>query len=552
MNRLEAQKRGRHRLQFEVTDLTGGFVSQTATFAIDEKFVEDVQNMELVQGMWQKRKGFNYVGSYFPVVNTPNTAKGMHVFNQREHMYVLSVYGSILYSTYQLSKNNSGKVLYNRIPNSVSRVRFADFDNYCYIAHGKGNLLRFNGNSVTEIPSPSGNVLAVYNNRLLIGGLTSDPMTFYYSKRGNAESWNALDYVTLDGGSGERITAMVPLLGKLFIFTNRSIYSLVGDLESFAVTKEVNGIGAVSAEAVYEHGNIFYFVSEDGKIYQFDGGNYPTEISKFITHFLQSELTYNAIKNVVTTHYKNSIWFTFDNSYDPKHRLTLVYFPEFRAWSKFIGIPASHYIHINDAMFFTGSHNSGSIYQYGTKYMDDLTPIEARLKTTKWSFDALENIKRFKTLYVRGAVQGGGGNGFDIEFYVDDSLVATVKATNEIASENELWGNNNKWGEMYWGYAAKSSGVIWGQTRWNEFEWGSSERKFAPRWGGSVWDAFIWGDHKEGTLQDDVSTVYRKIYLSQYNIISGKTLQLVFKDDSPDHGFRLEYLLLEFIQKGAR
>src|SRR5690606_38594081 len=208
-----------------------------------------------------------------------------------------------------------------------------------------------------------------------------------------------------------------------------------------------NGIGAVSAEAVYEHGSIFYFVSEDGKIYQFDGGNYPVEISKYISHYLQSELTFNAIKNVVTTHHKNSIWFTFDNTSNPERRLTLVYFPEYKAWSKFIGIPAAHYVHINDALFFTGSHNSGAIYQYGTKYMYDLSPIKARLKTTKWSFAVLYNFKRFKKLYIRVAVQGGGGIGYDIEFYVDDLLTATVKETKEFAYENKLWGNNNERGE---------------------------------------------------------------------------------------------------------
>lgn len=550
MNRIEPQKRGRQRLQFELTDLTGGFVSQAATYNIDEKFLEDVQNMELVQGMWQKRKGFSLTGSYAPISPTPGTVKGMHVFNKREHMHVLAVYNNILYDTYQLNHESGGKVVSTRIP-ITDRVRFADFNNDCYIAHGKGSALKFDGKSVSSTGSPSGSVLSVYDNRLIVGGLTSDPMTFYYSQRGDASEWSALNYITLDGSSGERITAIVPLIGKLFIFTNRSIYSLVGDLESFAVTKEVNGIGAVSSEAVYELGNVFYFVSEDNKIYEFDGGNYPTEISRYISRYLSSELTSQHMRNVVTTHYKNSVWFTMDNTYIPEKRLTLVYFPEFKAWSRYVGIPAAAYVHVNDTLFFTGAHNYGSIYQYGTQYKDDLNAIEGVLKTTKWSFDALDNIKRFKNLYIRGAVQGGGGNGFDVDFYVDESLTASVRVTSDIASETEIWGEND-WQEMFWGYAADSAGTVWGQTDWGGFEWGSAEMKFSPRWGTSVWGAFNWGDHKEGYLQEDVGKVYRKLYLSQYNIISGKTLQIVFRDASPDHGFRFEHLLLEYIQKGAR
>lgn len=549
-NRIEEQKRRRQRLQFEVNDLTGGFVTQAATYNINEKFLDEVKNMEIVQGMWQKRKGYSFVGSYAPVTPDPGKAKGMHVFNRREHMHVLAAYDNILYDTYQVYREGGGKIIYNRLP-MTSRVRFADFGDNCYIAHGKGSVLKFNGSAVTETNSPSGDVVAVYDNRLLVGGMISDPMTFYFSARGNASSWDALNYITLDGGSGERITAMIPLLGKLFIFTNRSIYSLVGSLDAFSVSKEVNGIGAVSSEAVYVFGNAFYFVSEDKKIYQFDGGNYPTEISRYISHFLYTEFTDNAVKKAVITHHKNSVWFTFDNANNPDHRTTLVYFPEYGAWAKYVGIPAAFYVHINDTLYFTGSHNYGSLYQYGTQYKDDLRPIEGKIKTTKWSFDALENIKRFKTLYIRGAIQGGGGNGFDLEFYVDDSRVASVRVTSDIASETEIWGERN-WNEMFWGFAADSAGAKWGQTEWKGFEWGSAEIKYAPKWRHAVWNAFIWGDHREGALKDDVGRIYRKMYLSQYNIISGKTLQIVFKDKTPDHGFRFENLLLEYIQKGAR
>ena len=54
VNRISPQQRSRQRLQFEVNDLAGGFVTQAASYRIDSRFVEDVQNMELVQGMWQK------------------------------------------------------------------------------------------------------------------------------------------------------------------------------------------------------------------------------------------------------------------------------------------------------------------------------------------------------------------------------------------------------------------------------------------------------------------------------------------------------------------
>lgn len=550
VNRISSQQRSRQRLQFEVNDLAGGFVTQAASYRIDSRFVEDVQNMELVQGMWQKRKGFHLAGSFAPIISNEGTCKGMHVFNLQGNLHILGAYRNILYDTYQVTKHDSGRVLTSYLP-TTKRVRFTDFRNKCYIAHGQDGILMFDGDKIQEMPSPAGSIIATYDNRLILGGIKGDPLVIYFSERGDGRTWNALNYIVLDGGSEEKITALIPLQGKLFIFTNHSIYSLLGTMEDFSVSKEVEGVGAVSPEAIQVLGNHFYFMTENGKIYDYDGGTYPQEISYPISHYLESTFAGSAFQNVVTTQYKNSVWFTLDNTYIPEKRITLVYYPEYQAWTKFVGIPAAYYVYLNDTLFFTGVHNEGSIYQFGTQYKDDLRFIEGRFKTVKWSFDALENIKRFKELYIRGAVQGGGGNGFDIDFIVDDSQVASIRVTSDIATETEIWGENN-WNDMYWGFAPETAGTFWGQAEWAAFEWAGAEIKYSPKWGASVWGAFNWGDHQEGTLQEDVGKVYRKIYLSQYNIISGKTLQMVFRDHSPDHGYRFEHLLLEYIQKGAR
>lgn len=549
-NRIGPEQRGRQRLQMEVDDLSGGFVSQVANYRIDPRFLADVQNMELVQGMWQKRKGFHLAGSFAPIVAAPGTCKGLHIFNKQGNLHLLGAYGNILYDTYQVTKRDFGKVVTSSLP-IVKRVRFADFRNDCYIAHGQDSLLRFNGDEVSKVPSPAGSIIASYDQRIVLGGVKGDPLVFYFSEQGDGQNWNALNYIVLDGESEEKITGFIPLQGKLYIFTNHAIYSLIGGLEDFALSKEVEGVGAVSPEAVQVFGNRFYFMSENGKIFEYDGGNFPTEISRHISRYLESSFSGSAFQNVVTAYYKNSIWFTLDNAYIPEERVTLVYYPEYQAWTKFVGIPAAAYVQINGELFFTGAHNEGSIYQFGTQYKDDLRFIEGRFKTVKWSFDALENIKRFKELYIRGAVQGGGGNGFNIDFFIDDSQVATVRATSDIATETEIWGEN-EWGQLYWGYAPVTSGTIWGQANWEDFKWAGSEVVHSPRWGSAVFGAFKWGDNREGSLQEDVGKIYRKIYLSQYNIISGKTLQLVFHDRSPDHGFRFENMLLEYIQKGAR
>lgn len=549
-NTIRARQRGISRLEFVVNDFAGGFVSQAATYNIRERYLADIQNMELVQGMWQKRKGYTLVGSFTGVGSTPHTNKGMHIFNSQGNFHLLAVYDTSLYDTYLITKENGGKRVTPYLP-ETERFRFADFRNYVYIATGQTGLLKYDGNQIKEVASPVGSLVTIFDNRLLLAGIKGDDLAVYFSQPGDADRWDPLDYFVLDGGSNERITALVPLQGKLFIFTNQSIYSLAGDMTNFAVTKEVDGIGAISAEALTICGNRLYFISDAGKIYEFDGGSFPLEISAPISLFLESRFSYNALKYAATTSYKGAVWFTLDNSIVPQERITLVYYPDFQAWTKFTNIPAAAYVKLGNTLFFTGVHNEGSIYQYDTSYKDDAGLIDAYMKTTKWSFDYLENIKRFKELYVRGAIQGGGGNGFDIDFYVDDVKSATVRVTSDIATPTEMWGQN-QWGQMYWGYAAETAGTIWGRANWGSFSWNSAQARLIPKWGHVVWNTFRWGDNAQGSLPSDVGNIERKLYLSQYNIISGKTLQLVFRDRTPNHGFRVEQLTLEYIQKGVR
>lgn len=549
-NRISPSERRRQKLQFEVSDLAGGFVSQAATYRLDERYLTDVQNMELVQGMWQKRKGFHQSGSYTDIHPRPDTIRGAHMLSIQGNNHLLIVSDENLYVAQRLTGDAHSKLFPREVPLST-HVSFTDFRNECFIGHGQGNILRYDGSKVREVHSPNGSILASYDNRLIMSGIKGDPLVIYFSERGSGTSWEALNYVALDGHSAEKVTALIPMIGKLYIFTNHSIYSLVGSMDNFAISLEVSGLGAVSSRAVYSAGNRFYFISSDYKIYEFDGGNYPKEVSKHISHYLKHTFTEKALENVVITHHKDGIWFTLDNSPHPEDRITLVYYPDLQVWTRYKGIPAAAYVRSRDTLYFIGSHNIGSIYQYGSIFNDDYQAIDAYFKTTRWSFDALENLKRFKRMYLRGAIQSGGGNGFDIEFWIDDSKVATVRATSDIASETEIWGDN-EWGSIYWGSAADTTGAKWGQFEWDDRKWNDAEVVFSPRWGSAVWNDFKWGGMKEGSLIDDVGYVYRKIFLSQYNVISGKTLQLVFRDRTPNHGFRFEYLMLEYIQKGAR
>jgi hypothetical protein len=549
-NSLRETNRARQKLEFEVTDLTGGFVSQYSTYNVPDTYLENIQNMELVQGMWQKRKGYSQSGSYTTVEPTPGTVRGAHIYKNMNSFNLLVVSNKNLYVTNSLTSSGYKKLFDGEIPHSPY-VSFADYKNDCYIAHGQGRVKKFNGYSLKEIPSPHGSIIAAYDNRILLAGVKGDPLVIYYSEQGRGHEWSALNYILLDGSSSEKITALIPAIGKLFIFTNQNIYSLAGPMDSYSVSLEVSGLGSITPNAIGMAGNKFYFIGGDYKIYEFDGGNYPIEISRYISQYLSQTFTHNALKNVRIIEKGNSVWFTMDNTKTRSERITLVYYTDYQAWTRFVGLPSAEYVTVEDTLYFIASDKIGPIFQYGTHYSDDIYAIDAYLKTVKWPFGRLENLKRFKRLYLRGAIQGGGGNGFDLTFYIDDSKVATLRATSGVASDAELWDENN-WGEMYWGSAMNTAGTAWGQFEWADVEWNGNNLVFSPRWGTSTWNAFKWGNKNGEDMGDDVGKIDKKIFLSQYNVISGKYLQLKFQDKTPNHGFRIENMLLEYIQKGVR
>lgn len=506
-NVIERRVRERQQLQLTLDDFTGGLVSSLSSYNLPFKYLEDINNMTLLQGKWQKRLGYHRIGSFKTSVPA-SSVRGLYPYYEHGNLHLLAVYGNRLYDKTSLTREGSATLVSDGLPPSNNPVRFVTFNEECYIATGRSGLLRYSGygSSLKELDTLSGSVVAVYDNRILMAGIAVDPLAVYYSDYGLGDKWNALNYFVLDGTADEIITAMIPFHGKLFIFTNKNIFSLMGDMNNYVVTKEVGGVGAVSAEMIQIFGNRFYFASEDGRFYEFDGGNFPVDISENLTHYLRS-FSLNSFKNGASTTRDKEIWFTLDNSTNPKERVTLVYYPEYRCWTKFTNIPAARYAYVDDKLLFIPNHLEGPLYHYGTQYLDEDQPIEALLKTVPINFGRLENLKRFKTLYLRGTIQGlvdpnVEDTGFSVDFFIDGKEISTLEVHPDVDENVSFWGSG-----------------IWGKMMWTD----SQSQK-----------------------------VYQKVYLSQYNVILGKTLQIQFRDNTLQQGMRVEHMLIEFIQKGVR
>ena len=98
-----------------------------------------------------------------------------------------------------------------------------------------------------------------------------DPCGYDWSAPGFPEDVPVTNNDSIEGETGEGITALISHFGRLYLFTRSNIYERTGnDNSNYRTDIVYRGVGAVSQAATIVAGNLIYFRSPDG-IYAFDG-----------------------------------------------------------------------------------------------------------------------------------------------------------------------------------------------------------------------------------------------------------------------------------------
>lgn len=151
-----------------------------------------------------------------------------------------------------------------------------------YIAtNGEGNIQRFDGSktfSSTAVTTGRCLGLSKTDNRLAIGGYQGFGTRVAFSDAGNPESVPSTNWVDLEPGDGERITAMANWSSSLFVFKRSKLYVFSGtgiDGSGNPIfnyrSVETGGVGAVSPLGVATAEDGVYFVHSTG-VYRTQGG----------------------------------------------------------------------------------------------------------------------------------------------------------------------------------------------------------------------------------------------------------------------------------------
>lgn len=191
-----------------------------------------------------------------------------------------------------LVKIPSNEVLAEGYSNVVSMVQYKT---NLYIL-GAGHFRVYDGTELKDVTVPEGAltedeaaandldyvkdgvIMTVYNGRIVISGIPSEPNAVYYSQRNTPyffDSTDASDILEPVQEDNDRIMALEPYASGLLIFKRNSVYIAmnVGSTSETLIRLNIP-TGTISPKTIVRFDNFLAFWGTDNKVYGIYGGSY--------------------------------------------------------------------------------------------------------------------------------------------------------------------------------------------------------------------------------------------------------------------------------------
>lgn len=280
----------------------------------------------------------------------------------------------------------------NKTFTTAARVGFAEHAGYLMVVHPVDGLFSSTDGvtftAVADPDAPKGDVLAVWQNKLYVAGLTS---RVTWSDAGNPLSWTSTSFVELREKDDETIVALEGASGTdiagrqgLLAFKNESAYRIfnasTGEYETIDATT-----GAAGALAVESWQGKTYTISRRG-ICATDGiGPLVEQSARFQPLWQASEINFAQQALWCAGRLNNRLHFSLTRAGATANNLALEFHPE-QGWIAPGSNAASCYATFTDntETLYAGSPSvNGRVYQLYTGGTDDGTGIAYRFQT-RW------------------------------------------------------------------------------------------------------------------------------------------------------------------------
>ena len=303
----------------------------------------------------------------------------------------------------------------------AAMVRIGSAD-YLVIADGENQLIKFDGESVTDFGSQEGcsdvpvRFLTMYRGRLFAAGEAENPDRLYYSVLPGGgrtvEDWGYVEaspaveggHIEVGAVGGDPIVAIRALSNQLLIFKKNSLYRLIGDRPSNYTIERIDADMLTTRHtAIAVYGDMLYFVTREGLHYYNGVTVRPCPDMRLIKGIMaRAEL---AKCRAVTVGGK--LYFNYTSGMDDE---MMVYDLEERKYMRRNGFDISALAAVDGKLLMI--NRKRILYEFGESSSYDGDPIEAYWRTPRTDLGDKAAIKSPRMLYLRGR---GDGIRVDIE-----------------------------------------------------------------------------------------------------------------------------------------
>jgi len=338
----------------------------------------------------------------------------------------------------------------------------------CLIGNGTDEIHQWDGTSANasilteaaDLNAPELNYFVVFKNRLFGAGDPDQKNTVFYTVAEEADDWGNGGSISIDGNDGDVITGLVtmPYAGedifdKLVIFKKKAIYVLNADdatPTNWVVSKINSKVGCESHWSIQRIDNTILFLDDDG-IYALQGTT-VTQLSDRIDPIIR-DLNASRFKNTqsVLNREYDQYWLSVSDGSATTNDLIVMYDYVYNSFWEFTGMNAGALAEVIDP-------NNSSIKVYFDDYLgftnqawtgtaDEGVTISANFITKKYTFGAIEWLKRIRYFYVFANADGD----FDLTTsYARDGQTTFTDKTVNLDAGSSLWGTF-VWGTDAWG-----------------------------------------------------------------------------------------------------
>ncbi len=293
------------------------------------------------------------------------------------------------------------------LPSGTYAIQYA---NIVYIVTGSSGLYKYDGTTLSAISStPSGTCIGVFKDRLFIlNSSIALNSRLYFSNALDPDTWAGTNFIDINTGDGEFLTALYPINDKLLIFKNQSVWSLFiqGSPINWILRLTRRDIGCIAVRSLVELDGSLYFLDKDA-IYRTDGFNFVDISMKIKKRFL-SDLYYLSFNAGAASKLGKKYIIHINGGAIPGF---IVYDTEVNGWSEWTFADRnveSHVINVFDGFssslyfvtYFSSNYHLVKIQdpKYGIEqgYDENSIPIPVSYKSKTYNYSKEFDYKRGK------------------------------------------------------------------------------------------------------------------------------------------------------------